>query len=220
VIWILGITGILLTLLGLWGGPARPRKRREMETLARKQPATPDEAWDILVSPMVDEAIKLPEHKPWYMPGGDRRFMRGVFVGLGAGLMVATVTVSMLPRAVTPPTTAETEKPTGVETAKNAPPQQAPATQSPAAVQPATQQPVTQPPTAEAPKPANMTFVVEPGELAPTIAAHLKAQGLIADEQAFLDRVTELGADRALQSGTFVVPTGANMDQVIDALTS
>ncbi|HLN61981.1 MAG TPA: hypothetical protein VK464_10570, partial [Symbiobacteriaceae bacterium] len=89
---------------------------------------------------------------------------------------------------------------------------------APAPAPAAQQQPAAQP-AAQAPKPANVTFVVEPGDLATTIAANLKAQGLIADEDAFLSRVSETGADTALKAGTFVVPTGANLDQVIEALT-
>jgi hypothetical protein len=209
VIWILGVTGILLTLLGMWGGPARARKRREMEALAARKQPTADEAWDTLARPLENEAIKLPEHKPWNFLGGDRRFMRGLFVGLGSGLMMAAVAVSLVPREAASPSATVAEKPKATETAKSNAPAPAPAAQQQPAAQPA----------AQAPKPANVTFVVEPGDLATTIAANLKAQGLIADEDAFLSRVSETGADTALKAGTFVVPTGANLDQVIEALT-
>lgn len=202
------MAGIALALIGLWGGPSPNAKRREAEAAARKQPTVSD-AWEVLSRPLEEEMIKIPEHRPWYAPGGDKRFQQGLLVGLGAGLLVATVAVSFLPRGQTaaPKTAAKDSAPapTEVSTAKPAPAQPGPAAQ-PVPVQP--------------PKPVTVNFTVEPGHLAPDIAANLKAAGLIADEDQFLARVAELGVDTSLRAGTFVIPTGATLDKVIEKLTS
>ena len=205
-IWVLGFAGIALALIGLWGGPAKATKRREAEAMARKQPTVSD-AWEVLSKPLEEELIKIPEHRPWYAPGGDRRFQQGLLVGLGAGLMVAAVSVSLLPRETTPSKT---------DLASN---KQAPAQTTP--TQPAAQAPAVTPtqPQAQPPKPVNINITVEEGEMAPDIADKLKAKGLIADANQFLARVTERGADTSLKAGTFSIPTGATLDAVIDALT-
>lgn len=210
-IWLLGIFGILLVLLGLWGGPSLARKRREAEASAKKSP-TVAEAWDIISKPLEDEVIKIPAHRPWSVQGGDRRFFRGLFVGLGAGLMVAAVAVSSVPREAAPSPTASQEPAGGNATAANTPAPAAGTAAAPnAAGQTAAQKPA---------EPANITFVVADGDAASTIAANLKAKGLIADETTFLNRLTELGKDTSLKAGTFVVPTGASIDDVIDVLTA
>jgi hypothetical protein len=210
VIWVFGILGILLALLGLWGGPSSA-KRREAEAAARKSP-TVAEAWEILAKPLEDEVIKIPAHRPWRVLGGDRRFFRGLFVGLGAGLLVAAMALSSLPD-VQPPSVASSEPSGQKDTAAGTP---APATGT------ATAPAQSKPPAAAEPaaKPGNVTFVVEDGDAASTIAANLKKEGLIADENAFLNRLTELGADTMLKAGTFVVPTGASIDDVIKVLTA
>lgn len=206
VIWILGIAGIALALLGLWGGPAPKSKRREAEALARKQPTVSD-AWDVLARPLEEELIKIPEHRPWYAPSRDRRFQQGLLVGLGAGLMVATVTASLLPRQAEAPQVATKE-----------PAATAPSTPGGTAAKPApTATPAAQAP---APKPVNVSFVIEPGDLPPTVADHLKAQGLIADPNQFLARIAELQVDTSLKAGTFVIPTNAPLDTVISVLTA
>ncbi|HWI53480.1 MAG TPA: hypothetical protein VNT01_15165 [Symbiobacteriaceae bacterium] len=204
-IWILGFAGILLTLLGVWGGPTQKSPRREAEAMARKQPTVSD-AWDVLAKPLEEELIKIPEHRPWYTPGSDRRFQQGLLVGLGAGLMVAALTISFAPRQAAPPQVAVKEPPAGAPAANQPAPAQ---TAQPAPTQPA-----------KPPKPVNQNFTVEPGDLAPDIADKLKAAGLIADPKQFLTRVEERGLDTSLKAGTFVIPTGANLDTVIDVLTA
>ncbi|HWI66479.1 MAG TPA: hypothetical protein VNT75_32015 [Symbiobacteriaceae bacterium] len=208
-IWVLGFAGIALALIGLWGGPAKTTKRREAEAMARKQPTVSD-AWEVLSKPLEEELIKIPEHRPWYAPGGDRRFQQGLLVGLGAGLMVAAVSVSFLPREAAPKTDLASNKP-------------APAPVQTAPTQPAGQAPAaapTQQPAAPAPTPVNINITVDDGDAASTIADKLKARGLIANTDQFLARVTELGADTSLKAGTFSIPTGAPLDAVIKALTS
>jgi len=210
VIWILGIAGILLVMLGLWGGPAPKSKRREAEAMARKQPTVSD-AWEVLSRPLEEEIIKIPEHRPWYAPSGDRRFQQGLMVGLGAGLMVLAVTVSLLPRGAAEPRTAAKEPGVGAPAETDTAPGQPAAPASPAPAQPKPAAP---------PAPANVSFTVEPGDLPEDIANKLKSAGLIADPDQFLNRVAELGVDTALQAGTFVIPTGAPLDTVIEKLTS
>lgn len=201
-IWILGFAGILLTLLGVWGGPTQKSPRREAESMARKQPTVSD-AWEVLAKPLEEEMIKIPEHRPWYAPGGDRRFQQGALLGLGVGLMVAALTVSFAPRDAAPPQVATKEPAAGAPAANQPAPTQT--------VQPAPTQPV---------KPVNQNFTVEPGDLAPDIADKLKTAGLIADPDQFLHRVAERELDTSLKAGTFVIPTGADLDTVIDVLTS
>nr|PZN42847.1 MAG: hypothetical protein DIU70_04600 [Bacillota bacterium] len=63
-----------------------------------------------------------------------------------------------------------------------------------------------------------VTVVIDPGMTAPQIAARLREKGLIADEAAFLARLAERGMDTRLQAGTFQIPAGVSLDQVIDRL--
>lgn len=205
-IWFLGIAGILLVLLGLWEGPAAARKRREVEAAAGKQPSS-KEAWDIISRPLEDELIKIPQQTG----GGDRRFVRGLLTGLGAGLMVASVAVSFAPRVAAPPSTPQVAAKEPDVTPPAAPPQG----QTP----PETQPEVTPEPTPEPPAPANVHITVEIGEAAGAIADQLKEKGLIADQQQFLDRLAERELETYVQAGTFVIPTGATLDEVIDHLT-
>lgn len=204
-IWFLGIAGISLVLLGLWEGPGLARKRREAEALARKQP-TVSEAWDILARPMQEEVIRIPQGRTGF--GGDRRFVRGVLTGLGAGFMVASVVLSFTPRQAPPQATQTAEKtPAPVVTQ----PSPQPSGEAPAPTQPATPAPAVQP--------VNVNIAVEPGDPAETIAEKLLAQGLIKDTAAFLNRLAERGLETSLQAGTFPIPTNATLDQVIDHLT-
>lgn len=209
-IWFLGFLGLVLVLLGLWGGPVPRAKRRDPDTATRKQ-TTPSEAWDVLARPLEDELIKIPEHRPWYAPGGDKRFQRGLMLGLGAGLLVSALTVTFLPKAQAPGQVA-LDEPGG----KPAAPAQTPA---PGATQPQTPAP-TQPQPPAPTAPVNVNFVVEPGSSADAIASNLKAQGLIADPAAFLKALSDRQLDTSLKAGTFVIPTGASLDKVIEVLTA
>lgn len=213
-IWFLGFLGLVLALLGLWGGPAPRAKRREADVAASRQ-TSPSDAWDVLARPLHDELIRIPEHRPWYAPGGDKRFQRGLMLGLGAGLLVSALTVTFLPKAQAPGQVA-TDRPGGTTVAPTQPQTQTPAANKPQTTTPA--QP--QAPAATAPAPVTVTFVVDPGSSANVIADNLKAKGLIADTAAFLNALQNSGLDRALKAGTFVIPTGATLDKVIEVLTS
>jgi hypothetical protein len=210
VTWPLLVVGILLALLGLWGGPA-PR-RRERESSRLKGPIPKGDAWDILTQPVVsdEELIKLPERRPWFIPGRAGRFQRGLMLGLGLGLLIAAAIHAWAPRS------AATLPPTAADSATKPPPGTA---NQPTASKPPTTPGSTTPITPKPPTPAVVSFVVEYGDMVPTIAANLKAKGLIADDNAFVSRVTERSADTLLKSGTFLIPTGATLDQVIDALS-
>lgn len=223
VIWFLLLGGLLLIVLGVWGGPQRRRRADKTSRIPRE--ATVQEAWEILTSPVEyeEELIKIPEHKPWFVPGTDRRFQQGLLVGLGAGLLVAALVYPSLPGkettepqvAVNPPT--QNEKPAADKDPASQPPQgEQPAGQPPqGGQQPAGQSPQTPPP----PTPANVTFTVEPGSPSQEIATNLKAAGLIADEAEFLDLVAAYGVETQLKAGTFVIPTGASVDTIIAKLT-
>lgn len=221
-IWFLLLLGTLLVFVGVWGGPrlSRQAAEKDRETKGRKDP------WEVLTEPLPqdDELIRLPEQRPWYLPGGDRRFQQGLLVGLGAGLMVAGL-VTLLPQgspeAGQPGTVVEEPGPVAVGDKPDGQGASVPgATEEPAGnkdEKPAGQEE----PAGESGGQAtgDVRFTIEEGELPSTVAANLRAQGLIADENAFLDRVTELGMDTSLRAGSFLIPAGADLDEVIAALT-
>lgn len=211
-IWFLVLGGILLILLGVWGGPRRRKRPDKAGRIPRE--ATVQEAWDILTSPVQyeEELIKIPEHKPWYVPGSDRRFHQGLLVGMGLGLMVAAVLMPFVPRreALPPEQAAADPSPVQVEPK--------PAQTQPAQTPPA-QTPPAEGPAPATPKAANVNFTVDPGSSTQEIAANLKAAGLIADEQTFLELVVASGLETSLQAGTFVIPTGASPEKVLEKLT-
>lgn len=223
-IWLLVSAGILLLLLGLWGGPV-PTEAPEPEAAPPAGEQAASAAWDVLARPIVhrEELIPIPEHRPWYMPGKDRRFLQGLMVGLGSGLLVTAVAVGLFPRTAPQPTQVAANNGSSVSVPKTNEP--APTAQPPAAAEPPA---AVQPPAATEPAPpaeqqpsvtpVNITFVIEDGDLAPDIARKLKEAGLIADEQAFLTRVEQLEVDRSLKAGTFVIPTHADLDTVINVL--
>lgn len=192
--WLLALMGLILVGLGLWGGP-----RRAVRPGARAvSPPVEEDAWQVLNDPIrheEDELIKIPADRPWYMGGRESRFAQGLLTGLGVGLMISAFVLVVRPAA---------EAPDGLAPA--APPIAAPA-------------PVLQPtPDPPPPTPATVTVQVEPGDLAPTIAARLVQAGLITEEALFLNRVAEREVDTLLKAGSFVIPTDATLDQVIDLL--
>lgn len=196
--WLLVVAGTLLAGLGLLSYMVSRRKQREEEeALARAKP-TAEEAWAIISRP-------LPQGERHVRKGG---FRYGMMVGAGAGLLLIAGALVLFPGQAAQPEADQL----GAEPAPSAPP----AVVTP----PASEPPTTEPAPPAPPKPANVTFVVETGELAPDIAAKLKAARLIADEDAFLGRVAERGVDTLLKAGTFVIPTDATLDQVIDSLTA
>lgn len=233
-IWFLLVLGVLMIVLGVWGGPLR-RKRAEKSSRVPKD-ATVQEAWDILTSPVQydEELIKIPEHRPWFIPGTDRRFIQGVLVGLGSGLLVAALAVTFLDGPVVPPPT----NPPG-QTAANDPTTSNPAPAAPGTANsepttpttPTDNDPTAPETPAETPaepgegdaeptgEPDEVTFTIEPGSSSQDIAAAVKGVGLVATEKEFLDRVAELGVETSLQAGTFTIPTDATIDEVVAQLT-
>jgi hypothetical protein len=230
VIWIL--TGCGLALLGynVWISRWIAEKEREKENLARAQ-STVSDAWEVLTRPIAyeEELIKLPPHRPWYMPG-DRRFAQGLSFGLGAGLLIAALAVKAVQPASEPP--AEAVSQGALASAAQAPAKVPPAAAGgskegaagPGGAAEAAPDGSTAAVPAEQEKKSTeqqtVTVVVAEGDLPETVARKLKEAGLIDDERAFLTRLSELGRDTRLQSGTFSIPTPASLDQVIEALTS
>lgn len=221
--WFLLLLGTLLILVGVWGGPrlSRPSEEKDRDGKGRKDP------WEVLTEPLPqeEEVIKLPDPKPWYVPGADRRFQQGLLVGLGAGLLVAGL-VALLPGEKEPDLPGPVVEEPGPTVVGNQPGGQG-AEEPDGSEQPGgeeEEEPAGQEePAGEgggAEEPEAVLFAVGEGELPSTIAANLRAHGLIADEDAFLIRVTELGVDTSLRAGSFLIPKGAELDDVIYALTA
>lgn len=216
------VLGILLIVVGVWGGPRRRQRPDKTSRIPRE--ATVQEAWEILVSPVEydEELIKIPEHRPWYVPGGDRRFWQGLLVGLGAGVLVMTLLVRFTGGffLVDSPPGQVAVEPGPSENPEPSEPTEPPANPEQPGVpeEPVTPAEPEEPETPPAP-PAEITVVIEPGSLSGDIAAALREAGLIADEQAFLDRVEELGVETYLQAGSFTFPSGTTIDEIIARLT-
>jgi len=217
VFWFLLLLGILLVVVGMWGGP-RPSQVDAGEE-RQAEAGEPSDPWKVLTEPLPheEELIKLPEHRPWYVPGRDRRFLQGFLMGLGAGLMVASLVVLRAPASPVdkPPQTAgeASETPiTGGEAPGN---EQGQIAEEPGMGDEGPEEE----PVDQEPEPETVLFSVEEGELPDAIAARLREAGLIEDETAFLTRLMELGLDTSLRPGAFEIPREAPLDDVIAALT-
>lgn len=223
-----------MIVLGVWGGPLR-YKRPEKSARIPKE-STVQEAWDILTSPVQydEELIKIPEHRPWYVAGKDRRFIQGLLVGLGSGLMVAALVVSVIDGAPQPPAPGPTQgqtasnepenpapTPTGGEPATGEQPNTGnPSTPAnPAGEEPAGESSTPPAPATPGAEPTKVTLTIEPGSSSQEIAAVVMEAGLVATEQEFLDMVTELGVETGLKAGTFTIPAGATVEEVVTVLT-
>ncbi len=228
-IWFLLAAGLLLIVLGAWGGPATRRRPEKAERIPRE--ATVQEAWDILTSPVEydDELIKIPDHRPWFLPGSDRRFQRGVLVGLGAGLLLSALLMPLFVRPAAPDVPEPGENPGVVQ----GPGEEEPGASLPDPTTPPASQPEDEPepgagdePPAgseEEPEPpeepVTVTVTVEMGSSSQEIAALLREAGLIEAEEDFLAVVAELGVETRLQAGTFVIPSDATPIEIVNLLT-
>lgn len=203
-IWVLVILGLILVGAGSTIGRRRTTKGAAQPGVQGSldvDPSTPitlDDAFDILSKPMEhNEPVK-------------GRYQSGLLTGLGGGLIIAALGLALAPASMLPQ--------------RNPAPAPAPSgeTTTPAPSGGTTAQPPTTTPTTPATPsaPATVDFTVAPGDLPSNVAANLQSAGLIADPAAFLARLTERGVDTLLKSGTFSIPTGATLDQVIDILTA
>jgi len=68
--------------------------------------------------------------------------------------------------------------------------------------------------------PPTIVVRVVPGDLPGLVADKLVSAKVIADKNAFLQRLTERHLDTNLKVGDFSLPVGATVDKVIDALTA
>ncbi len=66
--------------------------------------------------------------------------------------------------------------------------------------------------------PAQVEFVVDPGDTATSIATRLQSQGLIKDQRAFVFIASKRALTGALQSGTFILRKSMTPDQMVTAL--
>lgn len=212
--WLLALLGVILIGLSAWSGPWLTKRPRHTGGGEPEVPASRDEAWAILGQP-IHRAEEMARHSEQQ----SRRYQQGLLMGLGIGLVAAWAVTLVTPRtAPVPPVVAQAPAPVGPGGSA------APGATAPPAANPATSggETGTGPTGQTAPAPprqaADVKFTVDEGDSAPTIAGKLKAAGLIADESAFLARVADRGVDTMLRAGTFVIPTQASVDQVIDAL--
>ncbi|WP_273378019.1 hypothetical protein [Symbiobacterium thermophilum] len=226
--WILLAAGLLLVVLGVWGGPATRRRPEKAERIPRE--ATVQEAWDILTSPVEydEELIKIPDHQPWFLPGGDRRFQRGLAVGLGAGLMLAVLLAPLIARPKAPASpepgdnTGVVQGPGQQDPGGWAPDPSFPPNQPPAADPEPEPEPEPDPGNAGEPEPApsqTVSVTVAMGSSSQDIAALLKEAGLVKSEEDFLSVVAELGVETRLKAGTFDIPTDASPIEIVNLLT-
>jgi len=65
---------------------------------------------------------------------------------------------------------------------------------------------------------ASVTITVNAGDAASTIGDKLLAAGAISDKQAFLSEVMAQGADSRLRQGTFTIPAGSAIKDIIALL--
>ena len=240
-IWFLLAAGLLLIVLGVWGGPATRRRPDKSERIPRE--ATVQEAWDILTSPVQydDELIKIPDHRPWFLPGGDRRFQRGLLVGFGAGLLLSALLLPLIAPPAAPVSPEPGQEPGVVLGPGRQDPGAAnPGGQNPGGTgsEPSTEPvlpptaepgsgeeeppapPETQPgPESEPGRPATVSVTVEMGSSSQDIAALLREAGLIGEEEEFLAVVRELGVETQLQAGTFDIPSDASPVEIVNILT-
>jgi len=67
---------------------------------------------------------------------------------------------------------------------------------------------------------AGATITINAGDAASTIADKLVAAGAISDKQAFLNEVDAQGAASRLKQGTFTIPAGSSVNDIIKLLTA
>ena len=82
--------------------------------------------------------------------------------------------------------------------------------------------PVTPPENQPANNPAptgNTKFEIKEKQYLSTVAANLKAAGLIKDDKAFIKLVEDLKLDSKLQIGTFEIPAGSTDEQIAKIIT-
>ena len=68
------------------------------------------------------------------------------------------------------------------------------------------------------PPASSVQITVSAGDAASTIADKLLAAGAITDKQAFISEVLSQGADSKLKIGTFTIPTGSTVSEIITIL--
>ncbi|MDR0875707.1 MAG: hypothetical protein LBN12_05805 [Clostridiales Family XIII bacterium] len=91
--------------------------------------------------------------------------------------------------------------------------EEAPAEEAPAEEAPA--ETVTPPAPPEATSPAEVTITVSAGDVGSTIADKLIAAGAITDKAAFLAEVAAQQAETKLKQGTFKIPAGSTLAEIV-----
>lgn len=73
--------------------------------------------------------------------------------------------------------------------------------------------------TVEEPTGERIDIVIPPGATSESIAVLLHQQGLISSESQFITTLIARKLDTKLKAGTFSIPKGSSLDQVIEILT-
>ena len=134
--------------------------------------------------------------------------LAGVLLGSGAALLLVGVITIFLPRPAPPvPARADLSRMARERVGR---------VLGEAADAPSTNVKVKAP---DGPAP-NFVVRVAPGDSATAVADKLLAAKIIADRNAFLNRLVERKMDTNLRVGEFAVPVGSTIDQVIDLLTA
>jgi hypothetical protein len=222
VAWILVVLGIAVTAGGLWllaRSPAASDSAAEVEVATTRAKAVGETPWDVLMSPVEGEESSKPDRRRTAGP-----FRMGLLLGLGFGV-AATAAVWTVWGNGTPSKEdvlrlakeydlVVVEQP-AAPTATGATGEGQTATGATGTG--TTGQTTTS--TTAAPAPKTVTVSVVAGDLWPNVAAKMKENGLIQDENAFLAKVTEMGAEPGLQQGVFTLDTSMSVEDMINKLT-
>lgn len=173
-----------------------------------------EEAWAVLSQPVAatTELIRLPKDEPVWGKVLGSKFLQGSIVGAGTSLVVAGIVISyalVVPGGLS---TAEAANPAPKVTESTPPVTPPTTTPAETAAKPET----TTEPAATTPKNAvPLTFEITEGQVSQEVAFNLKANGFIDNQGKFLERLAEMDLETAIQIGTFEIPSGAALDDVI-----
>lgn len=227
--WI--IIGVVLSAWAFWrstsaGARLRHRRRKAdrgplaevAAAAATGMPAQPFDPREPAMSVLVEP---LPAQEPGAasrLSGPARQWRLGTVFGLGMGLVVCGLLLLIFPDGAQP--AANTGASIRTPDARSMPvPGPTRGTGRPGPGSAPTVQPTAPIPAPAQARAERVTVVIPPGEVPGTVGAILKAEGLITDDRAFINRLVERKLDTRIRSGRFELRVGMSMDAIIDVLT-